>query len=247
VERIAIFAALRWECQPVLRQLRQAKRQRVADFTVWRSTTSGREICLMKTGVGAEQADTAAKVMSDTGEFALFLSTGCAGALAPELTPGDLTVATAVIGNGSGARFEADAAQRERLRHVAERAALRTVVGPVLCSPHALTTVVEKKAAAERGAAAVEMEGAQIAACAAQAGIPFASVRAILDTAEMELPYAGRFIDEHSGAVKPLALAGYLATHPSAVSDLLAMQRMMRAAQHSLERFFAAWFSTLDC
>ena len=77
-------------------------------------------------------------------------------------------------------------------------------------------------------------------------GIPFVSVRTVLDTADTELRHAGRFVDPCTGAVKPLALAGYLATHPSALPDLLAMQRMMHAAQTSLERFFAAWFSTLD-
>ena len=73
--------------------------------------------------------------------------------------------------------------------------------------------------------------------------MPFVSVRAILDTADAELPHAGRFIDPHSGTVKPLALAGYLAAHPGALTELLAMQRMKRAAEHSLERFFAAWFA----
>jgi nucleoside phosphorylase len=243
VERIAIFAALRWECRPVLRHLRQVTRERVADFTVWRAARPTHEIWVVKTGMGVQHAAAAAEVMSETSRFALFLSTGCAGALAPALVPGDLAIATAIIGDASGERFETDSRQRERLRHAAEHAALRTTVGPVLCSAHALTTVAAKKMAARRGPVAVEMEGAPIAARAAQAGIPFASVRAILDTADTELSYAGRFIDAHSGAVKPLALAGYLATHPGAVSSLLAMQRMMQAAQRSLEKFFGAWFA----
>ena len=99
------------------------------------------------------------------------MSTGCAGALAPELVPGDLAVASAIIGTG-GERFETDATQREQLRRAAERAALRFTDGPVLCSPQVLATVVEKRAAAARGAIAVEMEGAPIAASAAQARHP---------------------------------------------------------------------------
>ncbi len=244
MERIAIFAALRWECQPVLRQMRQVARGCAEDFTVWRSAASRHEIVLVQTGVGVARAAAAARVIGDRGPFALFLSTGCAGALSPNLAPGDVAVATEVIGNPSGGRFETHREHRVHVQRAAERAALRVTSGPVLCSPHVLATAEHKRAAAaEHGAVAVEMEGAPIAAQAAQRSIPFVSVRAILDTAVTELRHTGRFIEPQTGAVKPLALAGYLVTHPGAVSDLLAMLRMMKAAQTSLERFFAAWFA----
>jgi nucleoside phosphorylase len=243
VERIAIFAALSWECAPVLRQMRQVSRGRLAEFTAWRTGAAGNEVWLVKTGVGIRQADAAARAVCGAAGFGLFLSTGCAGALAPELAPGDVTVATAVIGNPAGKRFETDASHRARACRAAQRAGLRAVVGPVLCSPEALASAAAKQAAAQTGSVAVEMEGAPIAARAAQAGVPFVSVRAVLDTAGTELRHVGRFIEPQSGAVKPLALAAYLATHPGAVTDLLAMQRMVRAAQSSLQRFFGAWFA----
>lgn len=246
MERIAIFAALQWECQPILRNMRQVSRARGAHFTVWRSTASHQEVWLVKTGIGMQRAEVAARELSAANRFGLFLSTGCAGALASTLVPGDLAVATAVLGDAPAEQFDTDATQRERACRAAERAALRATLGPVLCSPQVLVTAAAKRAAAARGPVAVEMEGVPIAACAARAGIPFISVRAILDTAETELRHAGKFIDPQSGAVKPLALAGYLATHPGAVSDLLAMQRMMKAAQTSLQRFFAAWLSPVD-
>jgi hypothetical protein len=87
------------------------------------------------------------------------------------------------------------------------------------------------------------MEGVPLAACAAERGVPFVSVRAILDTADTELRHSGRFMDPQTGSVKPLALAGYLASHPGALADLLALQRMTSAAQHSLNKFFDAWFT----
>lgn len=242
MERIAIFAALQWECRPVLRNLRQVIRARGEHFTVWRAALREREVWVVKTGMGMQQAAVAARAVSETGRFALFLSTGCAGALAPELAPGDLTVATCIVGDASDGRFETDAPQRAHVRRVADGAGLRVTEGPVLCSPHMLASVDAKRTAAVRGSVAVEMEGAAIAACAAETGIPFVSVRAILDTADTELRHAGKFIDPRSGAVRPLALASYLAMHPGALPDLLAMQRMMKAAQASLETFFAAWF-----
>ena len=247
MERIAIFAALRWECAPVLRQMRQVERAQLRgqarNFVVWRGRTARREVWLVKTGVGTAQAEHAAQLARDTSDFALFVSTGCAGALAPELIPGDLTVASSVVGHASGDRFETDPRHREHACRAAERAALRISIGAVVCSPHVLATTAAKRAAAAPGTVAVEMEGVPIAACAAHHRIPFLSVRAILDTADTELRHSGQFIEPQSGAVKPWALATYLATHPSAVPDLLALQRTRRAAQRSLERFFATWFA----
>jgi adenosylhomocysteine nucleosidase len=244
VERIAIFAALRWECRPILRHLRRVERGPRAQGTFWRGHAPGREIWLIKTAIGAQRATAAARVLDRSGRFDLFLSTGCAGALAPELLPGDLAIATAVIGNASGARYETDPAHRERARAAAQRAALRTVVGPVLCSPHVLASVAAKHAAAaSSGSVAVEMEGAAIGALARQAGVPFASVRAILDAATTELPYAGEFLDPQTGALRPLDVVRYLTRQPGALSQLVALRRMMTAAQSSLEKFFEAWLA----
>jgi adenosylhomocysteine nucleosidase len=242
VERIAIFAALRWECGPILRHLRRVERGHAAQGTFWRGQASGREIWLIKTGIGGQHAAAATGVLDRGGRFDLLLSTGCAGALAPELVPGDLAIATTVIADAAGARYETDPVHRERARVAAQRAALRTVVGPVLCSPRVLATVAAKQAAAVgTGSVAVEMEGAAIGALAQQAGMPFASVRAILDAATTELPDAGEFLDAQTGTVRGLDVVRYLARQPAALSQLLTLRRMMTAAQSSLERFFQAW------
>ncbi len=243
MERIAIFAALRWECRPILRHLRRIERGGVAQCTFWRGEASGREIWLVKTAVGEQRAAAAVRAVCED-RFDLFLSTGCAGALSPELVPGDLAIATAVIGNASGTQYQTDPVHRERARVAAQRAALRTVVGPVLCSPRVLASVAAKQAAAiSTGSVAVEMEGAAIGALAQQAGVPFASVRAILDTATTELPAAGEFLDPQTGTVRPLDVVRYLARQPGALSQLLTLRRMMMAAQSSLEKFFQAWLA----
>ena len=106
-----------------------------------------------------------------------------------------------------------------------------------------LATRGDKDAAAARGAVVVEMEGAAIAAGAAAAGVPMLSVRSILDGSDHELQMPGTLIDPASGNVRPLTLAAYVATHPSALADLMAMQRMQRAARESLECFFARWLA----
>jgi nucleoside phosphorylase len=200
---------------------------------------------LIKTAIGEQRAVAATQVLDQGGRFDLFLSTGCAGALAPDLVSGDIAIATAVIGNASGGEYETDPVHRERARVAAQRAALRTVVGPVLCSSRVLASVAAKQAAAaSTGSVAVEMEGAAIGALAQRAGVPFASVRAILDAATTELPETGEFLDPQTGTVRPLDVMRYLARQPGALSQLVALRRMMTAAQNSLEKFFQAWLAS---
>jgi adenosylhomocysteine nucleosidase len=240
MSRIAVFAALRWECRPALHRLRRVRRDRLGSFTVWRGAGADAEVWVVQTGMGTARAADAARLVRDADHFDLFLSTGCAGALSPSLHPGDLVIGTAVLGDG--ARIASDPMQMARAEQAAQSAALPVTQGPLLCSPHVLASAAAKRLGAASGAIAVDMEGVAIATCAAQAAIPFLSVRSILDTADTELDASG-FVDPQSGRVKPLALAAHLAGHPSTLPYLLSMQRMMRAAQLSLERFFRAWLA----
>jgi adenosylhomocysteine nucleosidase len=244
VERIAIFAALQWECRAVLRHLRGVRRQSVGRFTCWIGQAPQREVWVMKTGVGVRRAALAAEALAATAEFAAFFSTGCAGGLAPELRPGDLAVATALRGHGLVGDLAVDCAQRERAAVVASAAGLRPALGPILCSATVLARVEEKRAAAAGGAIAVEMEGGPIAARAAACRVPFVAVRAVLDAADDELQVAAEVIDRSRGTVRPLKLAGHVAANPGAIGGLIALSRLRRAARYSLEQFFDHWLAT---
>jgi 4-hydroxy-3-methylbut-2-enyl diphosphate reductase len=243
VERIAIFAALQWECRPVLRTLRQVRRVRFGAFTGWQGRSAQREVWMVKTGVGVRRAAAAVDAAGGAQGFALVVSTGCAGGLSPDLRPGDLTLATAVSGDGTESPLTTAAVERARALQAATAAGLRTIEGPLLCSATVLATMADKRAAAACGAVVVEMEGGAIAARAAAAQVPFLSVRAILDAVDHELHVPGSLIDPVSGAMRPLAVARYVVTHPGTIAELTALQRMQRAARVSLERFFARWLA----
>ena len=241
MDPVAIFAALQWECQAVLRHLRDVARHRLGTVAAWHGHTAGQDVWLVKTGVGVQRAATAARLLSDRQRCALFVSTGCAGALAEDLGPGDLAVARAIVAPG-GAQHDTDAVQRAHAFRVAERAALRATIATVLCSPEALRSARAKRAAARtHGAVAVEMEGAPIAARAAEVGVPFLSVRAILDTVDTELPEG--LVDRDNGTIRSRALVSHLVTHWHSLPSLLPLLRMQAAARGSLARFFGAWFA----
>jgi adenosylhomocysteine nucleosidase len=243
VERIAIFAALQWECRPVLRWLRQVSRARLDGFTCWQGRAPRGDVWLVKTGVGVQRAAAAAAALGDARRFVLFVSTGCAGGLAPELRAGDLVLTTTVVDDDGHEAAAVDAESRAQARLAAHDAGLRSTEGPVLCSQTALGAAA-KRAAAAGGAIAVEMEAAALAARAADAQVPFLSVRAVLDGVEDDLTAPGALVDPASGGVRPLAVAAYVATHPSAVAQLMNLQRLQRAARASLEHFFRQWLMT---
>jgi nucleoside phosphorylase len=243
VHRIAVFAALQWECRTVLTHLRQVRRVRLGPFTGWQGRGPRYEVWVVKTGMGVERAAAAVDAMGAAHGCELFVSTGCAGGLAPALRPGDLVIASAISGDGTSSALTTAAAPRADAVRAAEAAGLHSIEGALLCSARVLGTASEKRAAAARGAVVVEMEGGAIAARAAAAAIPLLSVRAILDAAEHEVRLPATLMDPASGNLRPLALAGYVATHPGVVAELMAMQRMQSAARDSLERFFGRWLT----
>ena len=59
MHRVAIFAALPWECRTVLRPLREVRRTRLGAFTMWQGRASEREVWVVKTGDGDRRAATA--------------------------------------------------------------------------------------------------------------------------------------------------------------------------------------------
>jgi adenosylhomocysteine nucleosidase len=243
VERIAVFAALQWECRTVLKHLRQVRRERCDAFTCWKGHAGSNEVWVVKTGMGVDRAAAAVDALGADGGWTIFVSTGCAGGLAADLLPGDLVIASVIEGDGTPEPLTTAADIRAGALATAKAARVPVREGQQLCSRTVLASRADKRAAAERGAVVVEMEGGAIAAGAAARGVPLLSVRAILDGAEHELSVPGTVIDPATGNLRPLALAGYLAAHPSAIGGLMAMQRMQNAARDSLERFFAAWLA----
>ncbi len=112
------------------------------------------------------------------------LSFGLAGALSPELRPGDLVLAAQVLEEDRSWRCE-----KAPLPALAEAIGARP--GAVFASNAILATAAEK-ARVGKGteALAVDLESALVAASAAAAGIPFLVLRAIADPQAFDLPPA---------------------------------------------------------
>jgi adenosylhomocysteine nucleosidase len=172
-------------------------------------------------GVGPENAKRAARAAVANGARAL-LSWGFAGALDPQLRAGALVLPSAVVA-ADGQRFPVDPEWHQRLlASLAPRLRVSTQpLGEVL---RPLQGAAAK--AAHHGAfpvAAVDMESAAIARVAREAGIAFAAVRAVADTAPRRVPASALSALDPNGVLRLQALLAALARCPRDLPALMAL------------------------
>jgi hopanoid-associated phosphorylase len=182
--------------------------------------------------VGAGDHRRTARVVEEAAAQAeCLVSFGIAGALMPELKPGDIVLSTEVVDEDR--RWLSS----ENLRPlIAELVAqIGATEGPVLGSQVPLATKADKRRAwQETSAIAVDMESVVVARAAAALGIPFVVLRAIADPATRRLPPAALVPLRADG--KPM-LGQVLASvmrRPQQLPGLLAVAREARRALEAL-------------
>lgn len=227
---LAICAALSWEIRPILRALGSVKRERDGSLRLWKSTTRAEPVVVFRTGIGYEAAEATTRQVLCSLPVRTIVNTGCAGAL-DDLEVGSVVIPHLLL-DLSNARHDTDTVCTRDLQRAATRARLSLTHGPILTSRTALATSVEKRAAHQKfGATAVEMEGTAVAEVARQHSTSFGSARAILDTAELDLPTA-------DGAQNALRSALRLLSSPAPLANAVALANAVKAVQTSLEGLF---------
>ena len=181
-------------------------------------------------GMGCECARSAAARAIERGARAV-LSWGVAGGLSPRLRCGDLLLPGRVVSERG--EWPTDARLRARF--------LRAVPGvheidALYCSDAPAASLERKRELADRGFAAVDMESAGVAMAAAQAGAPFAVVKAVCDPASRAVPaLAVRMLDER-GRLRVPSLLDAACAGPRAWRKLRALRGDFSAARASLRR-----------
>jgi hopanoid-associated phosphorylase len=147
------------------------------------------------------------------------ISFGVAGGLDPSLKPGDIVLATEVVA-GDG-RWLAGLSLNEEV--MANLAMKRRVVRGGLAGAEEVIVAQARKAALwlQTGAAAVDMESHIAAAYAADAGLPFAALRVISDSAHRSLPALAKTAIRPDGKVDVRKILSGVVRDPSALSALV--------------------------
>jgi adenosylhomocysteine nucleosidase len=192
-----------------------AAEARVARLSGWRVGIGG--------GTTAGAADTARRLI-DAGATGI-VSFGLAGGLDPALPPGTLIVPKAVAADS-----------RVWLTDPELSARLGGSTGHVCLGWHrAVACPMEKRRLCEEtGAVAVDMESGAVAAVAAEAGIPFAVLRAICDPADRAVPPAALVALNAAGGLAAGRMAMSILAKPGQVGALLKLARDAATARRAL-------------
>jgi nucleoside phosphorylase len=188
-----------------------------------RGRFDGREMVAFAVGIGGD----AARAISDE-EPRLLVSCGFCGALDGRLQAGDLVLATSVRGKVGPAVTAAPVLLAEARRALS---GLRFMEGEVLSTTAVAATPAEKRALAASGALAVDMETHGLALAASKAGIPWLSVRAVLDPLDAALPAFAR--EPRKSYLAP-ALRHAL-SRPRGAFEIARLAGLARRAGRSLE------------
>lgn len=147
------------------------------------------------------------------------ISFGIAGGLVPDLRPGSLVVATAVV-DEDGPVYEAWQPWRDRLHNALPQAHSALLAGARM---PAATVGDKTRLKALTGAAAVDLESLAVARACQAWGRPFAVLRAVADPAWRALPAAALAGLDGAGRMAPGAVLARLAADPR---ELVALGRL---------------------
>lgn len=153
------------------------------------------------------------------------VSLGLAAGLEPGLRPGDVVVPSRIVAFG-----------RDYLPDLSLCARLGGVTaGGLLHSDVVVATVAEKQALySDSFCVALDMESGIMAQAASEAGLPFAALRAICDSAARDLPDAARVALKPDGGIALAPLLGSLLRGPGQMPALLGLARDASAARRAL-------------
>jgi adenosylhomocysteine nucleosidase len=227
---IGVVTAMPEELDAILARGCDARRERGGTI---RARFGPANVLLAPAGDGAVKARRRAGELCDARVDAL-VGAGIAGALAAELSAGELVVGRC-IRDASG---EAPAPDPAMLSHALSADGVTS--GTLLTVDRPLVSLKDKATLAgsgDCGAAAADMESAAWARAAAERGIPYLVIRAIGDEAGEELPrYLPECMDREGGLRRSAVVARALA-NPWTIPDLMRLRRRVLDVAQRLALF----------
>ncbi len=183
---IAIIFALAEELRPLLKEQALETRVTKRKTTISKGIFRGVPILFCRTGMGMGNAHQGSEELIDRSHPSLIFSVGYCGGLKEGIASGDLILPDEVRSE-SNDRFRPDASCLKSLSDIIDEGGARCHRGPLLTTFHPLQTTERKREAGEKGAIAVDLETAAIAAVSEKKGVPWVSLRIVFDPVEFHL------------------------------------------------------------
>jgi adenosylhomocysteine nucleosidase len=228
-KHIAIIGAIKDEIAGIKNQMRIDDAIRWQTGNAFIGEWQGRPIVLVRSGMGCSSAKDALVGILGKYDLEYVISIGYAGALDPVLEVGELVVADKVVHYGSQKSYSLNEELISAMPE-ARRGTLLTVDEVVATPP-------EKEALREKySAVAVDMETSALAEEAEAYHLPFASVRAITDTASQELIDCSHLVAE-DGDVSKLKAGWHILTHPGDLKGMIDLGKHAKISTANLTVF----------
>ena len=157
---------------------------------------------------------------------AALVSFGLAGGLAPELRPGDLLLPAERAQRRDGRRGRSTRSGANGCTTGLIAGGLEPRAGALVGSERIVATTADKRTLFEAtGAQAVDMESHEVAAVAAEAGLPFLVIRALADPYDQVVPQVAREALRPDGRVRLQGMLGGLFRERGGAMALLRLAR----------------------
>lgn len=200
---LGIIGAMEVEVKELREMMENPQAQTVAGMTFYQGTIKGKEVVVVRSGIGKVNAGICSQILVDRYQVEGIINTGIAGSLRNEINIGDIVLATVAVQHDVDAtgfgypigeipqmgikEFPAD----EKLRALAEACSkkanpdIQVFCGRVASGDQFISSKEKKNWIQDNfDAYCTEMEGAAIAQAAYLNNIPYLVVRAISDKAD---------------------------------------------------------------
>ena len=247
-ETIAILGAVSEEIAGIKREINISDRVRLDKSEAWFGKYQGRNIVLVRTGVGRKRAQNATQQVIDKFNPEVIISMGYAGALTKGLNVGDLFVASTILSPESDSTsFEMDDPKNLKWLELAKKTPppenVKLKIGRLITVDMVVHTPKAKKELGSRfRAEAVEMETLEIALLARVNKIAFISIRGISDAVNHELIDCSSFLDS-DGELSKLRAGWYVLTHPKSLKNAFSLRSNTQIATQNLTDFISRLIS----
>lgn len=183
-------------------------------------------------GTGAKNAEQAANLLIAGGATCL-ISWGCAAALADDLKPGDLTLASTLL-DANHVQIDLNSDWHKYVNTLLSNY-LTVHTGALLESKDVVSLSRDKKQLHFATQAIVlDMETVAVAKVAQEKKLPFLAIRAIADPVTMDLPKAIAYSLNSEGEVVMGHLLWFLLRHPGELPGLVKLGLHFNAAKKTL-------------
>ena len=238
---IALLGAFGQEIVDVRRQMVIEEVVAERGCKLYRGKFENRDALVVKTGMGKERAESATKIMLERYPVSAIISLGFAGALAPELSIGDVVVCSTLhCAHKSEHKWVSDGlcASDTHLLSLVSQGLEDIVAGCRLGSSVSLLQLessTKKLAGLAEAfhAHIVDMESYWIASIASARQIPFIAIRSISDTMQDSVQPFDQILTSDGRLLWKKAVLCFI-THPQYLINTFTLYRNVRIARKSL-------------